>query len=98
MTTKFGAPDNALKKISKMLDDTDEMSALTAIDKYLVEKCGLPHVDPIDTFDVDQAKVFIIWTRLAGRDWFEHHVGEIEEIIDADETELYDLLNKEHRD
>jgi hypothetical protein len=95
---RFTPPEDALDVISALLDTGDELDALEAVDKYLVEKCGLPHIDPIDTFDVDPAKVFIIWTRLAGRDWFQHHVGEIDDIIAADITDLYDWLNKEHRD
>lgn len=94
--TTFGAPENAVKKIRRLIDDGDEMAALTAVSDYIAQNCGLPHVDPIDLMDDHQVRVFLIWTRLAGRDWFEHHVGEIEDILDCDQTELGRWLDRRH--
>lgn len=79
----------AAKKIRKILrdDDRDAMAVLSEIDKVLV-KVGYPHEDPVYGMDPDEARVFLSYLVLAGRDWMPEDVDAIQELFDADDDDL----------
>lgn len=88
MPSQLGDTKKAVRKIRKAIrDGGDEMEILAAVDKAL-GAAGLPHVDPLYGEDPDDARVLLIYLTIAGKDWFPHHVGEIEDILEMADDEL----------